>query len=230
MHRSLRHRPPRALLAWLGAAAVAVLTAQVVASDLAALHRRAQASGAEVRVVVAAHDLPLGSTIEAGDLRLVTRYETHLPPMALRALGDAEGRVVAVPVLEGAEVSDRHLAPRERTGLDGAVPPGMRAIRVVVDEGVRPEPGSVVDVLVTFDPGIVGDAEPTRPVVRGALVVAVDGEPGSPGVAGGLPGERLGVTLLVDDAGAHRLAFAAANGIVTLTLAPPEEACCPLLP
>lgn len=206
-----RHSP-RALLAWAGAAVAALVAAHAAASDLATLHRRAASAGEEVRVVVAAHDLPLGARVEAADLTLRPHFERRLPPGAMRSRHDAVGRVVATPVLEGSVVTGRHLAPRRRTGLDGAIPPGMRAVRLRVEDGLRPEPGSVVDVLVTFDPSVVPDGEDaTITAVGGALVLAAD----------------EGVTLLVDTGGARRLAYAAANGIVTLALAPPEEVCCP---
>ena len=39
-------------------------------------------------------------------------------------------------------------------------------------------------------------------------------------------GDGVGVTLLVTEDEARGLAFAAANGVLTLALAPPEDACC----
>lgn len=216
----LRH-PPRVVLAWIAAAAVALLTAHTVAADLAALHRRARSAGPVVDAVVARRDLPLGTTVTPDALSTVGRFRAHLPPGALRAVGQAAGRVVATPVLRGSVVTDRHLAPRTRNGLDGVVPPGMRAARVVVEQGVHPRPGALVDVLVSFDPARVGAGrDPTMAVVRGATVLDVDDRAG-PGSSGG---DRIGVTLLVDPDAARRLAFAAANGVVTLTLAPPEDA------
>lgn len=216
----LLRRGPRAVAAWVGAATVALVTAHVVATDVAALHRRARAAGAEVDAVVAARDLPLGATVEQDDVTTRRRFERHLAPAALPDVDAALGRVVATPVLRGSVVSDRHLAPRSRTGLEGVVPPGMRAVRVVIEDGARPAPGSVVDVLVSFDPALVGgDVEPTMTVVEGGLVLAVD-DRGPPDAVG--DGD-VGVTVLTDPEGARRLAFAAANGIVTLALAPPEE-------
>ncbi|MBI2170194.1 MAG: hypothetical protein HYU28_11960, partial [Actinobacteria bacterium] len=150
------------------------------------------------------------------------QFEGMLLPAALRSVDAAVGRTVATPVLEGSVVSDRHLAPRTRTGVDGAVPPGMRAIQVVADDVLVPEPGSVVDVLVTFDPGLVPPGEEaTVTAVRGALVLGSSGEAGLDGAT-----SRVGVTLLTDEEGARRLAYATANGIVTLALAPPEDSCC----
>lgn len=236
----LFRRSPRTALAWLGASVVAAVTANVVASDLATLHRRAAEAGEEVTVAVAARDLPLGTTVARSDLDTARRFSRHLPPRPARDPDGLVGRVVVSPVLEGAVLSHRHLASRDRRGLDGVVPPGMRAVRVVTDDAAAVAPGAVVDVLVSFDPALLGaEVEPTMVAVRGAMVIGTDAEPARSragdtddvgdvaGVAGhagvtGVAGSR-GVTLLTDPEGARRLAFATANGIVTLTLAPPEE-------
>ncbi|HVM39780.1 MAG TPA: Flp pilus assembly protein CpaB [Acidimicrobiia bacterium] len=230
--RTLLRRPPRAVLLWGVAGLTALATAHLVATDLAALHRRARSAGPEVDVVIARRDLPLGSEVRAGDLAVVRRHRRHLPAATLASKADAVGRVVATPVLRGGFVSDRHLAPRRRTGLDGIVPPGMRAVRVEVEGSVRPRPGSVVDVLVTFDPSLVGpETEPTLAVVRGVLVVASDGEgDGSTDDLDVGMAANVGVTVLTDPEGARRLAFAATQGVLTLALAPPEDAVTPVLP
>lgn len=230
----LFRRSPRTVLAWLGASVVAAVTANVVASDLATLHRRATEAGEDVTVAVAARDLPLGATVARSDLDTARRFSRHLPPRAARDPDGLVGRVVVSPVLEGSVLSHRHLADRDRRGLDGVVPPGMRAVRVVTDDAAAVAPGAVVDVLVSFDPTLLGaEVEPTMVAVHGAMVIGTDADPagggtlgtdrvGTVGEVGGVAGNR-GVTLLTDPEGARRLAFAAANGIVTLTLAPPEE-------
>lgn len=225
----LVRRSPRAVLAFCGALVVALATARTVASDLAAIHRRATTAGDEVDVLVATSDLRLGATVAGGDVTVEARHEGHLPPGALRPADDATGRVVAVPVVAGSVITDQHLAEPDRRGVDGVVPPGMRAVHVVLDDAARLRRGAVVDVLVSFDPASVApDLEPTTTVVEGALVLDID-EPDDSDITSGLPGAgRSGVTVLTDVDGAHRLAFAAANGIVSLALAPPEEACCPI--
>lgn len=207
------------MLAWTGAVVVALVTAHIVASDLASLHRRARSAGEEVEVLVAARDLVLGTRLQRGDLRVEHHFERRLPPDAVRRRTQAVGRTVSTPVLEGSIVSDRHLADPDRDGLDGVVPEGMRAVRVVAESGVKPEPGSLVDVLVTLDPSVVNQGDPTTAAVRGALVLSSD-ELGS----AELGDERIGVTVLTDPEGARRLAFAAAHGFVTISLAPPEVA------
>jgi len=216
-------RSPRALAAWIAAIVVALLTARLVATDLATLHRRAAELGPLRPVLVAADDLPLGATLRRTDVRVVRMYASTVPRGALHAEHDAVGRVVAVPVLRGATVLARHLARAHRSGLDAVVPDGSRAIRVVTDDGLRPRPGDVVDVLVSLDPSQVaqaGGGKGALTVAKAARVLAVDAG-GASGVAKG-----PGVTLLVTEQEAHAVAFAVANGALMLALAPPEAACC----
>jgi Flp pilus assembly protein CpaB len=221
----MRRRSPRAVLLWTGAVLVAVVTAAIVATDLAALHRRAQGLGPSRSVATAVRDLPVGTTISDGDIRVRSVHESQLPSDAMSP-ASAQGRVIAVPVVRGAFVTDGNLARRRRTGLDGAIPPGMRALRLVARDALRPPVGSSVDVLVTFDPGSSeSGTAPTVVAARGVLVLGTDDapaafEPGTTERSGG----GLGVTLLVADEDAPRLAYAAAAGVVAIALVPPEDA------
>ncbi|MCZ7528082.1 MAG: Flp pilus assembly protein CpaB [Acidimicrobiia bacterium] len=220
-------RSPRAALLWAGAAVVGLATARMAAQDLAALHRQARALGDPREIVVARHDLALGSTVDPEDLAVRRLHASEVPDGALLDPRDAVGRVVAVPVLRGGTVLARHLTPAERSGLDGIVPEGMRAVRVVATDTLRPDRGATVDVLVTLDPSLVGEGvEPTLVAARAALVVQVDAGGADSLSADAGPGTRLGVTLLVTTDEATRLAYASANGVLALALTPPEDACC----
>ena len=216
-------RSPRVLLAWFAALAAALTTARVVGGDLATLHRRAVALGPPHRIVVATHDLALGETVAAADVHVETRYASEIPREAITDAGAAEGRVVVVPVLRDAIVFAQHLAPAHRSGLDGVVPIGDRAVHVTPKDGLRPPLGAVVDVLAAFDPtavAVVGARDAAVVVASGARVLAVDNS--SPD--GESSGASVGVTLLVSDREARVIAFAAANGDLTLAIAPPESA------
>jgi Flp pilus assembly protein CpaB len=74
-------------------------------------------------------------------------------------------------------------------------------------------------VFAAVDASVDATAEATV-VAQAARVLAVDTDRTSD-VSGG-----VGVTLLVTAIEARGLAFAAANGVLTLALAPPEDACC----
>ena len=81
-------------------------------------------------------------------------------------------------------------------------------------------------MLVTFESSdVAGGSAPTVVAARGVLVLgtdetdaAVETRTGDRNAAG------IGVTLLVTEDDAPRLAFAAAAGVVTLALVPPEDA------
>ena len=210
---------------WAGALAVAAGTATIVASDLAALHRRAQSFGEERDTVVATRTLPLGTVIERSDLRTRMIHSSQLPEGVLGSPRDAIGRVVVVPVVHGAFVADANLAPRQREGIDGALPEGTRAMRVVVRDQLRPRAGAAVDVLASFEPSVGVDGLPTSSsdsgraavIAAAVIVLAVQSVQTA-------EGDALGVTLLVSQKEARALAFATTHGRLALALVPPEEA------
>jgi Flp pilus assembly protein CpaB len=223
-------RSPRVLLAWAAAVLVVLITVRVVAGDLGALHRRAHSLGSDVPVVLAAHDLPTGSTIGVGDLRVVRRPSTTVSADALHDPAAATGKVVAVALLRDDVMGARHLAAR----AGGIVPEGRRAVHVVVKDGFQPPVGSVVDVLATYDPSLEnvgGTSGQAATVARGAQVVMVGGTPSATdssvdASAGAVDSNGAGVTLLVTEAEARTVAFADSIGEIALALAPVQAACC----
>ena len=73
-------------------------------------------------------------------------------------------------------------------------------------------------------------------VARGAIVLEGDGAGAAARdssstvttiAANSASSAPIGVTLLVSESEAGPIAFAAANGVLTLALAPPESVCCP---
>jgi Flp pilus assembly protein CpaB len=208
------------VFAWLATLAVALTTARVVGADLATLHRRAATLGPQRRVVVATHDLETGQMIGAHDVTTEVRYAKEIPHEAVTDPGAAIGRVLRVPVLGNAILFTQHLAPGDRSGIDGVLPVGSRAVHVTPADGFRPPVGAIVDVLAAFDPtAVVVDGARTSAVIvaGGARVLAVDDrEP--------TDDANAGVTLLVTESEARVVAFAAANGDLTLSIAPPESA------
>jgi Flp pilus assembly protein CpaB len=97
---------------------------------------------------------------------------------------------------------------------------------VTASDGLRPEPGSLVDLLATLDSRDVGgDVEPTVVVVRAARVLAVDAAPSARDSNTSGSTDRVGVVVLVTVTEASRLADATARGVLMLALDPPESAC-----
>ena len=211
-------RSPRALVLWSAAALVAVVTATVVASDLASLHRRASDFGAEVRAVVATRDLAVGTELRASDLRSRPVHRSQLPAGALTDRAATRGRVIVVPVVRGNFVVARNLAARDRTGIDGVLPAGTRAIRVDVTNAAVARVGASVDVIASYAGDGSRDAQ-TVVAASGALVLATDH-----GGDGGAGRSGEGVVLLVGIQEAYDLADAQANSVLAMALVPPEEA------
>jgi len=217
-------RSPRALGLWVGATALAVVTGAIVAGDLATLHRRAQQLGPERRVVVARRDLELGTTVTPDDVTTRRVYSSQVPSDVLTDPVLALGRTVRVPVLRDAYVAAANLAPRRRSGLDGVLPEGTRAMRVVVEDGLRPPPGSSVDVYATYarddlGTGASSSRDPAIVVASGVPVLATDGVGSTTGAT-----RTIGVTLLVDEMDASAIAYAVTHGRIVLALVPPEDA------
>jgi len=216
-------RSPRVLGLWAGAIALAVATGAIVAGDLATLHRRAQQFGPERRVVVARRNLTLGATVTPGDVTTRRVYSSQVPSDVLDDPALALGRTVRVPVVRDAYVADANLAPARRAGLDGVLPEGTRAVRVVVEDGLHPPAGSAVDVYVSFASDQLGTGatsrDPATVVASGVPVLATNGG----GAAAGAT-RTIGVTLLVDEADAASIAFAITHGRIVLALVPPEDA------
>jgi Flp pilus assembly protein CpaB len=200
------------LVAFGAAVVVAVATLWVVGSDLRAVRSRARDLGARDHVVVARHDLALGATVTESDVRRVSRHASTLPPGALDR-EEAVGHVVVMPVAAGAVVQAAHVG-------ETVVEPGYRAVRIHTEDGLVPDRGAIVDVLAAFDPTVTSTPAALT-VAAGAHVLGADEADDT-----STDGSTGGVTLLVTEDEAHALAYAGANGVLSLALAPPEAACC----
>jgi hypothetical protein len=137
-------------------------------------------------------------------VRVVQRPASTVAPDAVHSVADAAGRVLVLALLRDDVARARALTFADRRGLDAVIPRGERGIHVVVKDGFRPPIGAVVDVLAALDT----DTTATR-VATGAQVLALDDN---------------GVTLLVREAEAPAVAFAALVDEISVILAPPETA------
>jgi pilus assembly protein CpaB len=175
------------------------------------------APAAEVDVVVAARDLPAGTTLAADDVVLTTFPEAAAPDGAATDAGRLTGEVLAGPVRRGEPVTDvRVVGP----GLWAQVPAGQVAAPVrLADLAVATllHPGDRVDVLAT-----AADAAAAEVVARAALVVSTPtgADPDAPDPAV-VAGEAGLLFLAVSAETAARLAGAATNSTLTVTLGRP---------
>jgi pilus assembly protein CpaB len=139
------------VIAFVIAGACAFLVARLLGSRLQA------AKPAATRSVIAANaDIKLGTILKLGDLKTVA-IAGDLPKGALLKPEDAVGRGVISDLYAGEPILDSRLASvGSGGGLAAAIPLGMRACAVRVDEVVGVSgfvtPGMRVDVLISGNP------------------------------------------------------------------------------
>ena len=151
---------------------VILLVALVVAGGASLLvyrmvlrQARANAGSPTVQVVVAAHDLPVGTLIKEVDLK-IGNWTGELPKGVTAKKEQVLGRGVVMPIYAGEPVSETRLAGTGAgAGLAATIPQGMRACAVRVNEVVGVAgfvaPGMRVDVLISGNaPGAAGAAGP----------------------------------------------------------------------
>lgn len=211
------HRSPRTVALWAAAVLVAIVTAVMVITTLSSLRHQDETFGRLHPVVVARRDLPLGTRIDAADLTNRRVRGDDLAPDALREPREAIDRIVRTPLLRDSAVTRRHLTAGRRGSLGEVLPPDRRAYRLVIEHGLTPHVGDLVDVLATFDPQTLGDdGDPTVVIAPAVPVLAAEAPPDA--------GDTVAVTVVVTPRQASRLAFSAAAGTLSLALAPPEAA------
>ncbi|QKV78048.1 SAF domain-containing protein [Amycolatopsis sp. Hca4] len=154
--------------------------------------------------VLAAHDLPPGTTLSAADVRLADIPDEARPAGVLTSLDAVEGRLLAGAVRSGEPLTDVRLATAPT-----AVDPGTATVPVrLADEAVAEllQPGQQVDIIAAPD-----QAAPASVLAAGATVVTIGHrQPATP--KGPL------VLLRLPEASATRVAAISLERPVTVTL------------
>lgn len=174
-------------------------------------------------VVVAAAPLGLGVRLKASDLRILDWPLGQQPAGSFSRIGDCVDRALITPVVANEVILEQKLASREAgAGLPAAIPEGMRAVSIRVDDVVAVagfvQPGTMVDVMVTGDPSMTGQPgiSMTRTFLEDIRVMATGQQVQQD--ATGKPQNATVVTLLVTPEQADLLALAATNGKLHLAL------------
>lgn len=185
-------------------------------------------SAATVQVVVAKAGLVPGEAIRDLQLTTIPWPADLLPPGAVLAVGDAEGRVPRRTVSEGEPLMESALFPQgAEGGLSPIISEGHRAVAVKVNEviGIAGfiKPGATVDVLATIrERGRAGASTSfSKVILQDVKVLAVDqtmeeGNRGDPALVSV-------VTLEVVPRDAQKLTFAAHEGDIQLALRNPAD-------
>ena len=105
-------------------------------------------------VMVAAADLDIGAEITAENVRTINWPANSLPAFAYSEPKDVIGRGIIMPMIQNEPFLPMKLASTEAgAGLPPAIPPGLRAVSVKVNEVIGVAgyvlPGTRVDVVAT---------------------------------------------------------------------------------
>jgi len=178
------------------------------------------------KIVVAAMDLPLATRIRPEQVRLTDWPLTGIPPGAMRDVKEAADRILTSRLLEGEPILPGKLAAKDAgNGLAALIPLNMRAIAVRVDDVVGVagflHPDDRVDVIVTLHPVKPADSEPTSKVIlQNVKVLAVGKELETTERTRNQANPSTVATLLVNPEESEKIALAAYEGRIMLTLRP----------
>jgi pilus assembly protein CpaB len=171
-----------------------------------------------IQVVVSSKPLPLGTRLQASDMRLVTWPAAEPVQGMFTRIEDCVNRAVITSMIENEPLLEGKLAPKDGgAGLSATIPDGMRAVSVSVNEVIGVAgfvvPGTMVDVIVT---GSTSYGNVTRTILENVRVMAAgqrveqdrEGKPQTVPV----------ITLLVSPEDANALTMASTQGRIQLAL------------
>jgi pilus assembly protein CpaB len=218
---SARRSGAKVALFWTFALVFGLSTALFIARYLE--RNKGMASSPTVKIAVAAAELPLAVKIAEKDWKLAEWPKDHLPPGVITDAKELEGRILTTRVIAEQPIVRGMLAAKEAgNGLAALIPPDMRAIAVRVDDVVGVagfiHPEDRVDVLVTLRPNRPNLEPTTKVFLQNVKVLAVGQEVDNQEKSRLQTSPATVATLLVSPPDSERLALAAAEGKLVLTL------------
>jgi pilus assembly protein CpaB len=184
-------------------------------------------------VVVAAADLDVGAELRQEDIRIIQWPANAAPANAIGDPKDVIGRGIVLPVIENEPILPNKLSQvGAGGGLPPAIPPGLRAVSVRVNEVIGVAgyvlPGTHVDVVATVN-ATGGHSEVTSKVVlTNVQVLAAGTKIERDGSDKNKPMPVSVVTLLVNPEEAERLTLASTEGKIQLALRNPLDKTMPV--
>lgn len=161
------------MCAFLVAAGASFLVYRITGNQI----RAAGAPRPTGKILVAAHDLEIGTLIHESDLKL-DDWSGEFPKGAMIKADTAINRGVISTIYEGEPVIESRLAPTgSGAGLAATIKQGMRACAVKVDEVVGVAgfvlPGMRVDVLVSgVPPNAPADGQKVKTILQNIEVLS----------------------------------------------------------
>src|SRR5262252_3783707 len=198
----------------------------VTAFTYRALQDRLQPKNDMTEIVVAAQNVSLGARLTEADLRTAPWPRAVPIQGSFQKISDVVGRGVVVPMALNEPVLDSKLAAQgSGAGLMAAIPDGMRAVSVKVNDVIGVAgfvlPGSRVDVVLSGSPKKDGDIEMSKVILENVQVLAAGQNVTSD--ANGKPQNVQVVTLLVTPDESQKLALASVDGKIQLALRNPLD-------
>lgn len=159
------------LFAVLVAGGASLLMYKLVVSRLAT-----NAKEGQPKILVASHDLVLGTMLKDADLSFAD-WSGPAPPHSMQKREDIVGRGIIAAIYAGEPVLDTRLAPKGAgAGLATLIPKGMRAAAVKVDEVVGLAgfvvPGMRVDVLISGAPAGDRNTQESKTILQNIEVLS----------------------------------------------------------
>lgn len=240
-------------LSLIGAIFLVALGTVALVQYVSTAEDRALAGEELVEVLVVDAPVPAGTA--ANELQEFVRLESVPVKVqaagALASVGDADGLVVKVDLVEGEQLTESRLVASEdfnqlmaRTGRGGgtvSVPEGLLEVTVPLDPirtvGGTVRPGDTVGLIASFTSGAGGDGtdpaatsgETSGFIVHKKLVTNVQGAPveaptreATAADRTPVPAGTLLVTLAVRAEEAERIVFASSYGDIWLTIEPTD--------
>lgn len=178
------------------------------------------------QVVVAATDLNIGVEIKKDDIRLIDWPENAMPAGAIHDPNEVIGRGIVLPLVQNEPFLPMKLASKEAgAGLPPAIPQGMRAVSVRVNEVIGVAgyvlPGTHVDVVATVSPTSQAGDMTSKVILTNVLVLAAGTKIEQS--ENNKPMPVSVVTMLVTPEEAERLTLASGEGKIQLALRNPLD-------
>ena len=183
------------------------------------------------KVVVAASDLDVGADLTKDTVRIIEWPSSAAPANAISDPEQVIGRGLVVPMIQNEPFLELKMAPKDAgAGLPPAIPPGLRAISVKVNEVIGVAgyvlPGTRVDVVATVSPSQTA-ADMTSKVILTNVEVLTAGTKLERQKDKDEPIAVTVVTLLVDPDQSERLTLASTEGKIQLALRNPLDKATP---
>lgn len=180
----------------------------------------------QVRVVVAAHDMPLGTMLRSADIKLLSYPESGIPKGAILESKGALNHVLLFPITTNEPVIASKLSSLTGTeGISATIEPGYRAVSVAITDvsGVAGliQPNSRVDVLFTRT-GTVDEAS-TSIILQNVKVLSTGHFLAAGQTADARAPKSPVVTLLLTPPDAQKLELAKNQGRIGLSLRNPLD-------